>query len=73
MHHLVSGLKYIHSIGIAHRDIKFENIIVDEKTGIPKYIDFGLSKVFLAGEKSTERFGTLAFSSPEVLLGNSHD
>ena len=47
MQHLVLGLKYMHSIGIAHRDIKFENIIVDAQSGIPKYIDFGLSKVFV--------------------------
>jgi serine/threonine protein kinase len=73
MRSLVDGLGYLHSIGIAHRDIKFENIIVDAQSGVPKYIDFGLSKVFLVGEKSTERFGTLAYSSPEVLLGHFHD
>jgi len=38
-----------------------------------KFVDFGLSKVFVLGEKSTDRFGTLAFSSPEVLLGKNHD
>ena len=73
MQHLVLGLKYMHSIGIAHRDIKFENIIVDAQSGIPKYIDFGLSKVFVVGETSFDRYGSVAFSSPEVLLGKSHN
>jgi serine/threonine protein kinase len=36
---------------------------------IPKYIDFGLSKVLLQGQVDKDRFGTLAFCSPEILLG----
>ncbi len=42
-------------------------------TKTPKFIDFGLSKVFIPGEKSLDRFGTLAYSSPEILLGTNHD
>ena len=46
---LFYGLEYLHSLGIAHRDIKFENIMMttSEDDAIPKFIDFGLSKVFL--------------------------
>lgn len=39
---------------------------------IPKYIDFGLSKVLLQGQLDKDRFGTLAFCSPEILLGKEH-
>jgi serine/threonine protein kinase len=51
---LFTGLEYLHSLGIGHRDIKFENIIVSstEDDATPKFIDFGLSKVFLYGEYS---------------------
>jgi len=68
---LLNGLEYLHSLGIGHRDIKFENIMVSstEDDASPKFIDFGLSKVFLYGEYSQDRFGTLAYSSPEILLG----
>jgi serine/threonine protein kinase len=37
-----------------------------------KYIDFGLSKILLPGEVSMDRYGTLAYCSPEIVLGHSH-
>lgn len=39
---LVKALAYMHSHNIAHRDIKLENIILDENL-TPKLIDFGFS------------------------------
>ncbi len=39
----------------------------------PKFIDFGLSKVFLEGEFSYERYGSLAYSSPEIIIGGKHN
>jgi calcium-dependent protein kinase len=65
----------LHSIGVCHRDIKFENIMIFSRQDgefIPKFIDFGLSKVFLEGETSADRFGTLVYTSPEILLGYTH-
>jgi len=46
---LAEALTYIHKLGIVHRDIKLENIIMSSKTreAVPKYADFGLS--FFAG------------------------
>jgi serine/threonine protein kinase len=38
----------------------------------PKYIDFGLSKILLHGQEDEDRFGTLAYCSPEILIGNKH-
>ena len=71
MRQVFYGVKYFHEIGIAHRDIKLENIMVafdEEKGDIPKLIDFGLSKVFLPNETSSESYGSLVYCSPEILL-----
>jgi serine/threonine protein kinase len=39
---------------------------------IPKFIDFGLSAVLYHGETNDKRYGTIAYSSPEVLAGRHH-
>lgn len=71
---LIKGLKGLHDIGVAHRDIKLENIMLQFHGELvaPKFIDFGLSKVLLHGQDDRDRFGTLAYCSPEILLGSSH-
>jgi serine/threonine protein kinase len=41
---LCEGLKYMHDMGLAHRDIKAENILLRRQAPyLIKYIDFGLS------------------------------
>lgn len=68
---LASGLTYLTDCGVAHRDIKLENIMIGSKLDaegkehiLTKYIDFGLSKVLLHDEPSRDQFGTLAYCSP---------
>ena len=48
---LLKGLKGLHDIGVVHRDIKLDNIMLQfhGEFVMPKYIDFGLSKVLLEG------------------------
>lgn len=43
---LLDGIDYMHNIGIAHMDIKLENIMIDTNNKQIKIIDFGESRVF---------------------------
>jgi len=63
------AIKYLHSFGIVHRDIKLENIMMTDNTekSVPKLVDFGLAKMIGPNETATEPFGTLGYVAPEVL------
>mmetsp|Transcript_16016 Transcript_16016/g.37107 ORF Transcript_16016/g.37107 Transcript_16016/m.37107 type:complete len:896 (-) Transcript_16016:313-3000(-) len=76
---ILSAVTYLHANNIAHRDLKYENILFvnnSPKSDI-KLIDFGLSKVYgTAGvgdgtpETLTEGVGTIYTMAPEVLKGS---
>lgn len=45
MHQIIKAVIYLHRLGICHRDIKTENIMIDSNFNA-KLIDFGLAKRF---------------------------
>ena len=44
-----------------------------EKLGVVKLTDFGFSNKFSPGQKLETFCGSLAYSAPEILLGDSYD
>jgi len=68
VYHVLKGLAHINSYNIAHRDIKLENVMLDNSTDTYKLIDFGLSKK-LVGKSFKEGVGTPYYVAPEIFDG----
>eukprot|EP00957_Ditylum_brightwellii_P149178 11360615-Ditylum_brightwellii.AAC.1 len=66
---MLCAVRYIHSKGIIHRDLKLENFLFSDTTqdAALKMIDFGLSKHFTFGEVMDEAVGTPYTVAPEVI------
>ncbi|XP_054022502.1 ribosomal protein S6 kinase-related protein isoform X2 [Dryobates pubescens] len=64
-------IMYLHDLGIMHRDVKMENILLDER-GHLKLTDFGLSRHLQWGERAHTICGTLQYMAPEVLSGGPY-
>lgn len=58
---IISGLKYLHSHGICHHDVKPSNILICEN-GMAKLSDFGIGHSF---QSADEVFGSPAYQAPE--------
>ncbi|CAF1068323.1 unnamed protein product [Adineta steineri] len=67
------ALKYCHEMRVCHRDLKPENLVFFEKQGVVKLTDFGFSNQFSPGKKLLTSCGSLAYSAPEILLGDPYD
>ncbi|AVR52835.1 serine/threonine protein kinase [Marseillevirus Shanghai 1] len=57
------GMHFLHSSGIAHRDLKSLNLLVDEKW-VVKVSDFGMAAFLKDGEAGV---GTVLWTAPEIL------
>lgn len=75
-HQIASALDYAHSLGITHRDVKPENIIITPSRESAYLVDFGIAITAEDGKKLTKSgfvMGTAGYMSPEQQAGEKVD
>lgn len=69
---LVAGLAHCHSKGIAHRDLKLENLLLDDHSNI-KIADFGLCARMKDGVSLQTSCGSPDYAAPEIIEHQPYD
>lgn len=69
---VVEGLAAAHAAGFVHRDVKPENVLIADDGRI-KVGDFGLARAVTATTSTGTLIGTVAYVSPELVLGKPAD
>ncbi|XP_012057276.1 PREDICTED: hormonally up-regulated neu tumor-associated kinase homolog B-like [Atta cephalotes] len=66
---LVAALKHMHSKGVVHRDLKMENIVLqDERKEQIKIVDFGLSNIYASSDPLRTHCGSPEYAAPELFV-----
>lgn len=69
---VVEGLGAAHAAGFIHRDVKPENVLIADDGRI-KIGDFGLARAVTTSTSTGALIGTVAYVSPELVLGKGAD
>ncbi|XP_061663537.1 NUAK family SNF1-like kinase 1 [Syngnathoides biaculeatus] len=65
---ITSAVHYCHKIGVVHRDLKLENILLDQHLNV-KLADFGLSSPYQKGTLLQTFCGSPLYAAPEIVTG----
>jgi len=68
---MARGLAAIHKIGVCHRDIKPQNLLVDTQTHALKICDFGSAKTLTPGEPNISYICSRYYRAPELMFGST--
>ncbi|KAI8811878.1 kinase-like domain-containing protein [Cladochytrium replicatum] len=68
---IVSAVDYCHNMHIIHRDLKAENLLLDEEMNV-KIADFGFSNQFNPGQRLNTWCGSPPYAAPELFQGKEY-
>ncbi|XP_041019064.1 CBL-interacting serine/threonine-protein kinase 21 [Juglans microcarpa x Juglans regia] len=69
---LIDAVDYCHHKGVSHRDLKPDNLLLDQKGNL-KVSDFGLSALRKPGDILTTACGSPSYVAPELLMNKGYD
>jgi glycogen synthase kinase 3 beta len=72
VYQLARALAHIHGLGICHRDIKPQNLLLDPETHILKLCDFGSAKFLVKGEPNVSYICSRYYRAPELIFGSTN-
>ncbi|TDH65930.1 hypothetical protein CCR75_008434 [Bremia lactucae] len=69
IYQICRALAYIHTMGICHRDIKPQNLLLDPRSHVVKLCDFGSAKVLQKNEPNVSYICSRYYRAPELIFG----
>lgn len=72
VYQLARALAHIHGLGICHRDIKPQNLLLDPETHVLKLCDFGSAKFLVKGEPNVSYICSRYYRAPELIFGSTN-
>ena len=71
LYQLSRALSHIHALGICHRDIKPQNLLVNPQNQQLKLCDFGSAKALVKGEPNVSYICSRYYRAPELIFGST--